>query len=248
MIQSKLPRHEARRLWDTARRDEALFRALEARRLEGEPLQYLEGTAAFGPLDLLVDRRVLIPRPETEQLWEMVARTVPEPGIVVDLCTGSGALAVACQATWPEARVIATDVSSDAADVARLNAERLGVGIEVMVGDLFEALPADIRGGVDLIVSNPPYVTEGEWESLPVDVQAEPRLALVAGPAGTEVLDRIAATAPTWLTPGGLLAVEMGETQGAAVTRAFEAAGLVDVDVRIDLTGRDRFVLGRKPR
>lgn len=248
MIRSKLPRHEARRLWDTARSDEALFRTLEARRLEGEPLQYLEGTAAFGPLDLLVDRRVLIPRPETEQLWEMVARTVIEPGIVVDLCTGSGALAVACQATWPEARVIATDVSPDAAEVARLNADRLGVGIEVRVGDLFAALPEEVRGEVDLIVSNPPYVAEDEWECLPLDVRAEPRMALVAGPAGTEVLHRIAGDAVSWLGPRGVLAVEMGETQGAELAEAFRQAGLAEVEIRTDLTGRDRFVVGRKPR
>jgi release factor glutamine methyltransferase len=246
VIRSKLPRHEARRLWDVSDGDEVVFRSLEERRLSGEPLQYLEGTAPFGPLDLVVDRRVLIPRPETEQLWEMIARTVQAPAVVVDLCTGSGALAVACKATWPDARVVATDLSPDAVAVARLNAFRLGVDIEVHVGDLFDPLPDELRGRVDVLVSNPPYVAEGEWEELPVDVRAEPRMALVSGVRGTEILDEIASEAAGWVAPGGLVALEIGETQGAHVAGSL-AADFEDVAVRPDLTGRDRFVLAHLP-
>ncbi len=246
MIRSQLPRYEARRLWDVSDSDEAVFRNLEKRRLSGEPLQYLEGTAAFGPLDLVVDQRVLIPRPETEQLWEMVAHMAGEPVVIVDLCTGSGALAIACKATWPEARVVATDLSREAAAVARLNAKRLGVEVEVHEGDLFAALPAELHGAVDLLVSNPPYVAEWEWDGLPDDVKAEPRMALVAGREGTEVLVRIATSACEWLAPGGLVVLEMGETQGDYMAGVL-GESLSGVEVRVDLTGRDRFVVGRRP-
>ncbi len=244
-----LPAHESRRLRAVAARDpdpEAAYRELARRRLEGEPLQYLEGTAAFGPLDLLVDRRVLVPRPETEQLWDLACRTVRDPRVVVDLGTGSGALAVALATRFPGARVLAVDASPDAAEVARTNADRLRVDVEVLEGDLFGPLPPEVRGRVDLLVANPPYVAEQEWDDLPSDVRREPREALVAGPEGTEVLDRIAAASPAWMAPGGWVVCEIGATQGAHCRRVFSDGGLVDVDVRQDLAGRDRFVLGRR--
>jgi len=246
---SALPSHEARRLWRLCLEDEdplPHFRALEARRLGGEPLQYLEGLAAFGPLDLLVDRRVLIPRPETEQLWDLTTRLVTEPAVVVDLCTGSGALALACKHAFPAARVLATEISPDAAAVAAANARRLGLDVEILVGDLYGPLPPDVAGRVDLLVANPPYVTEGEWDGLPADVRREPRIALVAGPAGTEVFDRIVAGAAHWLAPGGWFACEIGETQAA---HCLAAAGRHLADVRIldDLADRPRFCIGRRP-
>jgi release factor glutamine methyltransferase len=139
--------------------------------------------------------------------------------------------------------VIATDLSRAAAAVAALNAERTGLGIEVVVGDLFDPLPAELAGRVDLVVSNPPYVAAGEWDGLPVDVRREPRMALVAGPLGTEVLDRIAAGVPRWLRPGGRVVCELGETQGAHARHVFGAA-LDGVAVEKDLTGRTRFVVG----
>lgn len=221
------------------------FAALVALRLRGHPLQYLEGTAAFGPLDLAVDDRVLIPRPETEQLWEMACRLVPHPRVVLDLGTGSGALALAFAHRFPAARVVAVDASPGALEVASANGDRLGLAVEWLAGDLFDPLPAELEGAVDLLVSNPPYVAEAEWPDLPTDVRHEPRQALVAGPRGTEVLERIAAAAPRWLAPGGWLACEIGETQGGWAREAF-SAGLVDVEVRPDLTGRDRFVVGRR--
>lgn len=243
---SPLPVHEARRLWHVCLDDEdplPHFRALEARRLSGEPLQYLEGTAAFGPLDLLVDERVLIPRPETEQLWDLARSLVDAPRVIVDLCTGSGALALAFKHTFPSARVLATDISSDAVAVAVANARRLGLELELLTGDLYDPLPPDIAGSVDLLVANPPYVTEGEWDVLPPDVRHEPRIALVAGAEGTEVFDRIAADAARWLRPGGWFACEIGETQ-AAHCRRVASASLAGVRIVDDLAGRPRFCLG----
>jgi release factor glutamine methyltransferase len=246
---SRLPAHEARRLWSVACRAPdpvSAFRELEALRCAGHPLQYLEGTAAFGPIELMVDERVLIPRPETEQLWELAIRLVKGPAIVVDLGTGSGALALALAHAFPAARVIGVDLSSSALDVARFNGEHLGLDVEWRHGDLWAALDPGLAGTVDLVVSNPPYIAEGDWESLPPDVRQEPRGALIAGPTGFEVLERIAAGADRWLAPGGWVACEIGETQGSASRELF-AARLTDVRIAVDLAGRERFVVGRRP-
>lgn len=253
---SRLPGHEARRLLVAAGGDllgeavapevEARFRRLEGDRLAGVPLQYLEGSAPFGPLELAVDERVLIPRPETEQLWEVAAGLVADPRVIVDLCTGSGALAIGMARRFPAARVLATELSVPALEVARLNAARLGAAVEFLVGDLFQPLPLELRGGVDLVVANPPYVAESEWETLPLDVRREPRMALVAGPSGTEVIDRIAAEAAGWVAAGGGVACEIGETQGDHVHRAF-GRSFEGVEVLRDLAGRTRFVVARRP-
>jgi release factor glutamine methyltransferase len=224
------------------------FRSLQARRLAGEPLQYLEETVPFGLVDLKVDARALIPRPETEAVWDEARRMLGEAGpgtVIVDLCTGSGALALALKASFPEARVFATDVSEEALALAEENAGRLGLEVQFFHGDLFEALPKSIYERVDLLVSNPPYVAAGEWETLPADVRGhEPRQALVAGQSGTEVLDRIADEVYWWLGVAGWVVCEIGETQGE------HAAGMfgqwLDVEVRPDLTGRDRILVGRK--
>lgn len=237
---SALPPHERRRLL-ALRRDDA--ENLARRRLEGEPLQYLEGSAAFTDFDVAVDSRVLIPRPETEGLYELVTRNVTSPSVIVDLGTGSGALAIAFARRFPDAAVHAVDLSPEALQMARDNARRLGADITFHRGDLLDPLPADLGGRVDLLVSNPPYVAEHEWESLPVDVRREPRLALVAGPRGTEVLERIAAGAGEWMAPGGLVACEMGETQAAAIRQAFSILGAPEIHQ--DLSGRDRYVTVR---
>ncbi len=238
-----LPAHEMRRLGAVAV-DEDELESLVERRLAGEPLQYLEGTAAFGPLDLRVDSRVLVPRPETEQLWELAERLVHSPAVIVDLCTGSGALALALSRSFPNARVCGTDLSPDALDVARANGETLGPRVEWFHGDLFDALPAELRGSVDLLVANPPYVTENDYLDLPEDVLREPRMALVSGPTGLEVYERIVETMGEWLAPGGRFALEIGESQGGEVRSLFAA---FDPEVRRDLNGRDRFVIGGRP-
>lgn len=242
---TSLPAHEARRLWASAGAEVDRFRDLEARRVEGEPLQYLEGTAVFGPIEVLIDHRVLVPRPETEQLWELAMKLIPAPGVIVDLCTGSGALALACRARHPDARVLATELSPAAAELARFNAGRLGLDVEVLEGDLFDPLPANLRGHVDLVLANPPYVAEADWETLPMEVRREPKMALVAGSQGTEVIDRITAGIGEWLAPWGWVAIEIGETQGEHACRVL-ATQLSDTEVRRDLTGRDRFVIGRR--
>ncbi len=238
-----LPAHELRRLRAVAESDSD-FEVLVAKRLAGEPLQYLEGSAAFGPFDLHVDARVLIPRPETELLWEIAAAHADSPDVIVDLCTGSGALAIALAKSFPDARVLGADLSADALDVARVNGDMLETAVEWCQGDLFAALPEDLAGRVDLLVSNPPYVADSEYPTLPEDVQREPRMALVAGPTGLEVYKRIAAEIGVWLDDGGRFALEIGETQSDAVRSLF---GEFSPQVHQDLTGRDRFVTGRRP-
>lgn len=224
------------------------FDSLASRRAAGEPLQYLEGTVEFGPIELHIDERALIPRPETEAVWDEARRMLGEAGrgtVIVDLCTGSGAMALALKTVFPEARVFATDISEPALSLAKDNAARRGLEIEFLQGDLFEALPKSIYGRIDLLVSNPPYVEEGEWDSLPPDVRDhEPRQALVSGPEGTEILERIADDVYWWLGVGGWVLCEIGETQGQRADDLF--GQWLDTEVRPDLTGRDRILVGRK--
>jgi release factor glutamine methyltransferase len=238
-----IPDHEMARLEALAKTGTSLDE-LVARRLDGEPLQYIEGSAAFGPLDLLVDERVLIPRPETEGLFEMAIRMVRTPEVIVDLCTGSGALALALKAHFPSAAVFATDISPEAIEVATYNRYRTGHQIYLAEGDLFDPLPTAILGAVDLIVANPPYVAEVDFSDLPRDVQREPRMALVSGPTGLEVIERIGASADDWLRPGGVIICEIGERQGISASSSFHELPAV---VRQDLTGRDRYVVAVKP-
>jgi release factor glutamine methyltransferase len=224
----------------------ARFRDLVERRRSGEPLQYIEGTVQFGPIELVADPRALIPRPETERLWEIAASLVGDAvaPVVVDLCTGSGNLALAHKYALPEAVVFGVDVSPTAIDLAQENAARLGLRVQFLIGDLFAPLPHHLQGAVDLLVSNPPYVAAGE--PLPAEVaDHEPSLALISGPTGTEVLARIAAGAPDWLRPGGYIVCEIGETQGGECLRLF--AGF-DPRIEPDFAGRPRFVIGRAPQ
>lgn len=238
-----IPDHEMARLEALAGPDHSL-EELVARRLDGEPLQYIEGSAAFGPLDLLVDERVLIPRPETEGLFEMACKMVRTPEVIVDLCTGSGALGLALKHQFPSAAVFATDISPEAIEVATFNRFRTGLQVYLAEGDLFDPLPTAILGTVDLIVANPPYVSEVEFSGLPRDVQREPKVALVSGPTGLEVLQRIGASAASWLRPGGVVICEIGERQGVSASVSFHELPAV---VRQDLTGRDRYVVAVKP-
>jgi release factor glutamine methyltransferase len=227
--------------------EQARLETLTARRLAGEPLQYLEGRVPFGPIEVKVDRRALIPRPETEQLWEAAVATLGEAGPgtpIVDLGTGSGALALALKSVFPAAPVYATDLSAGALDLARENAAVNTLEVTFLQGDLFDPLPPGLRGRVELIVANPPYLSEEEWERLPDEIRLyEPREALVAGPEGTEMLARIADEAYWWLGVGGRVLCEIGETQSEAALGLF---GSYEWEVRPDLAGRPRFVVARK--
>lgn len=228
----------------------ASFRALIQRRGAGEPTQYLTGHAEFYGRRYAVDRRVLIPRPETELLVEAALRGVPRdaPARVLDLCTGSGCVAVSIAAERPQASVWATDLMPGALEVAKANAETLGVGgrVTIFQGDLFAPVPPDAR--FDVIVGNPPYVKSGELAGLQREVQQEPREALDGGADGLDVVRRLVPTALARLKPGGLLALELGEDQGAAVRTLLEQAGAVEVSIEKDLAQHDRLALGRRAR
>ncbi len=229
----------------------AHFHVMMTRRCAGEPLQYAVGSWGFRSLDLLVDHRVLIPRPETETTagWAIVeARRRESEGrvAVADLGTGSGAIALSVAVECPRARVFATDVSPDALAVARANLAGLGraaTRVTLHSGDWFDALDPELQGAFDVIVSNPPYV--GCDERLPPEVgDWEPPLALRAGPEGTEHVAHLISEAPAWLRRGGALVVEMAPHQSAAVLRQARRRGF-EARVERDLAGRDRVLVAR---
>lgn len=229
---------------------EAMVSRVEA----GEPLQYALGRWAFRRLDLMVDRRVLIPRPETELIVDHVLahlRTLGRAAVVVDLGTGSGAIGLSVLHETPpgSVEVWMTDESGDALDVARANAAgagRAAAGAHFAHGSWFAALPGELRGRVDVVVSNPPYIADDDPE-LDDDVrQWEPEGALLAGPDGLDDLREIASSVTAWLAPGGLVIVETGHAQGSDVRGLLESAGLAGTEVLVDLAGRDRFVAGRR--
>ena len=218
-------------------------RALLARRATGEPLQYVLGESGFRRLTLRVDRRALIPRPETETLVERCLALLEHTDAprVLDVGTGSGAIALAIADEHPGARVTAIDVSEEALALARENAERTGIPVELLRHDLFTGLPGEAW---DLVVANPPYVRDEELASLAAEVvEWEPGVALVER-GHTEALVRDARRV---LRPGGALVLETHERTAAEVAALLEAGGYVDVVVTADLTGRDRVVEGRAP-
>jgi release factor glutamine methyltransferase len=218
-------------------------RALVRRRADGEPLQYVLGEWGFRRLTLRVDGRALIPRPETETLVERCLTLLDgdDAPRVLDVGAGSGAVALALADEHPGARVTAIDVSEDALSLARENAERTGIVVELLHHDLFAGLPGD---GWDLVVSNPPYVRDDELASLASEVvDWEPELALVDR-GHTEALVREATGA---LRPGGALAIETHEDGASGVAALLDREGYVAVRTTKDLAGRDRVVEGRTP-
>ena len=236
------------------------------RRAGGEPLQYVLGRWDFLGLDLMVDRRVLVPRPETEVVAQVALDEAVRLGArrgthdlwgaattdyaVADLGTGSGALALARACALPDAEVWATDVSPDALVVARANLAGIGSAatrVRLEEGSWFDALPSDLRGRLKVVVSNPPYVAETEVPELPAVVADwEPRLALVSGPTGLEAIDVIVAEAPAWLDPqGAVLVVELAPHQAAPATELARAAGFTEVAVHRDLADRERVLVAR---
>ena len=226
-------------------REARMFGRAICQRCTGTPLQHLTGEQGFRRIVVEVRPGVFVPRPETEVLVGVALDAVAEieDPVVVDVGTGSGAIALAVKDERPDATVYATDRSAEAVELAASNAQRLGLDVRVLEGDLLSPLPDELRGWVDLVVSNPPYLTPDEYEDLPPEVKADPELALLGGPA---VYERLAAEALRWLRDGGVLAVEAGASQGRALADALRLS-FMDVRVEPDLAGRDRVVLARRP-
>ena len=222
----------------------AVCRELVRRRGAREPVAYVTGHWGFRRLDLAVDRRVLVPRPETELVVDRclaLLESVQEPR-VVDVGTGSGAIALALKQERPDAAVVASDISPDAIEVASANADRLGLAVEIVESDLLEGVPG---GPFTLIVSNPPYVAEDELDGLEPEVaEWEPRLATVAGADGLAVYHRLLPQAAGRLTAGGHIVLECGAGQAQALRDALADAGFGDVGVDRDLAGIERVVWG----
>jgi release factor glutamine methyltransferase len=221
------------------------YNAAVAARSRRVPLQHLTGTAAFGPLTLSVGPGVFIPRPETEAMLEWaVEQDLPAKPVVVDVCTGSGALALALARHWPGARVIGLDDSDAALDYARRNAA--GTTVEFVRADVTHSgVLTELEGHVDLVVSNPPYVPDGA-ELEPEVVDHDPPHAVFGGPDGMAVIPAVARLAGRLLRPGGLFAVEHDDTTSSMTAETIGSTELFDdVVARTDLTGRPRFVTAR---
>ncbi len=218
---------------------------IDARRTR-VPVQHLTGSAPFGPLDLMVGPGVFIPRPETEALLEWaLAQRLPDHPVIVDLCTGSGALAIALATARPQARVIAVDDDPTALGYARRNAE--STAVEVVQADVTVAgLLPELRGSVDLVVANPPYIPVGA-ELEPEVADHDPAHALFAGDDGMAVIGPIARLAGGWLKPGGLFAVEHDDTTSQLTVEIVSDTELFsDITPHRDLAGRPRFVTARR--
>ena len=225
----------------------AAFRALIKRRLAGEPVAYLVGMREFRSIELAVDPRVLIPRPDTETLVECALELLPPIGAegprVVDVGTGSGAIAIAVAIARPDAVVEAVDRSADALAVAQANGARHAPRVVFHLGDLLG--PVGL-GRIDLVLSNPPYIPTAELATLQPEVQREPRLALDGGVDGLEVVRRLVGAARERLAPGAAVAIEIGAGQADAVEALFAASGFAERRRWKDLGGIDRVVSGRR--
>ena len=255
-------------------RGAAALEKMLSRRERGEPLQYVLGCWGFRKLDLMLDNRVFIPRPETEMVTGIalaeLQRMSGEPPennfqlsdslsggslkrlrpVAVDLGCGSGAIGLSLVVEHPAVKVYCTDVSADAIEVARSNLAGLGgpaKRVRLAVGHWYEALPEDMRGHLSLIVSNPPYIAQGE--ELPPSVEDyEPALALRSGPTGLEATEAVLAGALEWLAPGGALVIELHEDRGEEVRALAKEAGLAEVQIHHDLLRRQRALFARRYR
>ncbi len=230
------------------------FRELVKRRAALEPVAYILGRSYFRNLTLKVNRSVLIPRPETENVVDAALRFLMERDWhraprILDLGTGSGAIAISVVAGFPQAELAAVDLSPEALALAEENARTTGFddGIEFVLSDFFEML--DPMKTFDLIISNPPYISAEEWPGLPCDVRDfEPRQALYGGQDGLDCFRRLAAEAPQFLRPGGCLIVEIGYRQGDQVQQLFAGAGMFgQVDIGQDYSGNDRVAIACRP-
>jgi len=231
-----------------------VFESTVERRAKREPLQYIIGKQEFWGLDFIVTPDVLIPRPETELVVESalkIIKSMNQQVTIVDLCTGSGCIAISLAKELKAARVFAVDKSDKALTIAKENARKHGVSdcIRFLEGDLFQPLEMlDIRGGVDIIVSNPPYVQSGASDTLQPEVRDfEPAMALFAGPQGTEMHRKIIAGAPAYLKQHGALIMEMGLGQAKFLTKMAQEAGSYGApEILKDLAGIERVIVVKK--
>ena len=254
------PRREANRLWAWLTRTspgEAYLgrergaslvavpasRAAVARRAAGEPIAYVLGRTGFRNLELLTDRRALIPRPETEGLIDIALERVSE-GCALDIGTGTGCLALALAQEGSFDRVVGVDLSAGAISLAAENARITGLRIRLVRSDCGQGLEP---GRFDLLVTNPPYLSDGEYEALDASVKAwEPRLALASGGDGFDATRRILEQGRELLTPGGWLAMELDSTRSRAVVALAEATGWTEINLWDDLFGRPRYLTARR--
>ncbi len=238
------------------RREVAFFDQMLERRLIGEPLQYVLGVWDFRTIELLVDRRALIPRPETEVVVghalaeiDRCRAAAPAGRLVraVDLGTGSGAIGLSLAAERPGLEVWLTETSPDALALARANLAGLGgpaTRVNVVAGDWFAALPPELRSGIDVVVSNPPYIaTDDDIDA--IVLEWEPASALFAGPDGLDDLRTLVAHAPRWLAPGGALVLELGSSQAERVLALAHESGFANCRIEPDLAGRPRCLVAR---
>ncbi|MGI1657454.1 MAG: peptide chain release factor N(5)-glutamine methyltransferase [Desulfitobacterium sp.] len=228
---------------------EIAFAQVLERRVKREPLQYILKYQEFMGLDFYVDRRVLIPRADSEILVEKILELKTtwspledgNPPAIVDLCTGSGALAISVAHYWPQTRVVGTDLSPDALEVARLNSERLGVQVQWRQGDFLAPIRSE---SWDIIMSNPPYIAVDEYSELAPEIAEEPRMAFLGGEDGLDFYRELAREAPALLKAKGIIIVEIGWQQSEPVTRLFQEQGFATQTFQ-DLGGRDRVVFAR---
>jgi release factor glutamine methyltransferase len=228
----------------------ARYRELIRRRRAGEPVAYIRGQKEFYGRVFHIDKRVLVPRPDTEILVETALRRTTASSMgarYLDLCTGSGCVAVSLARERPTCKVFAVDLSPEALAVAGENALRLGSVFQMafLLGDLFGPLTAVPELRFELITANPPYITNSDFATLPADVRVfEPRMALTGGPDGLDVMRRVVGGARARLRSGGVLAVEMGAGQAESVKALFMDAGFADIAVDKDYGGHERVVSG----
>jgi len=234
------PVEEAHALLAASGGDPDALASMLARRIDGEPLQWITGSIVFCGLEVRVTPGVYVPRWQTEPLAWLAASLLPAEGVAVDLCTGAGAVAMVLGAEAPGARVLATDVDPLAVACARTN------GVDASVGVLDEPLPVAIEGAVDVLTAVPPYVPTGELRFLPRDVQEhEPVAALDGGAEGTEVLAEIVRRSPRWLRTGGALVLELGGDQADLLGPELRAAGFDTPDVLRDAEDDPRGIVAR---
>jgi release factor glutamine methyltransferase len=230
---------------DLAEPELAPLRELVRRRAQNEPLQHLLGTVEFCGNIFLCDKRALVPRPETEELVEFLEPEIRDQksGVrIIDVGTGSGVIALSLAQKFPEAKVVATDISDEALLLARENAARLQIDrVEFRSSDVL----ANVDGTFDLVVANLPYVSRQDRDQLQPEVLRDPEIALFAGEQGDEIIRQLIETAPAHLNPGGLLALEIGLGQEAALIELLRAKNYGDIVAKNDYSGRTRFLFAR---